>query len=420
MEPVEELYARTLDCVDVDEVVRLTQELVRIPSITGTPGECDGQDWIADAWREAGVETDVWDDDPATLAVLPGFPGTETERDVVRGVAGRVRGSGGGRSLLLGGHIDVVPAGDPALWRADPFDGRLDDGAVWGRGSCDMKAGLACNLAAVRAIRRAGIELRGDVVLHSVVGEEDGGSGTFATLQRGHRADAAIITEPTNGTVIVANAGALTFRLDVQGRAAHASVRDEGVSAVEKLVPILAALADLEAKRNADPDPLLADRAIPYALSIGTVHAGEWASTVPDLLVAEGRLGVALDEDPAAARAELEAAVAAACADDAWLRAHPVAVSWTGGQFASGRFPHGHPLLDVVSDAAVDAGGPKPPVAGAPYGSDLRLLAAAGIPTLHVGPGDVRLAHVVDERVEVSELAWVTRMLVLTVLRWCA
>ena len=412
--------ARALDQVDVDELVRLTQELVRIPSITGTPGECDGQDWIAEQWRATGIETDVWDDDPAALADAPGVPGAETERDLVRGAAGCLRGSGGGRSLLLGGHVDVVPAGDPALWRGQPFDGRLEDGAVWGRGACDMKAGLVCNMAAVRAVQRAGIELRGDVVLHSVVGEEDGGIGTFATLRRGHCADAGIITEPTNGTVIVANAGALTFRLDVHGRAAHASVRDEGVSAIDKLVPVLAALAELERTRNADPDPLLADRAVPYALSIGTVHAGEWASTVPDLLVAEGRLGVALDEDPAAARSELEAAVAAACADDPWLRSHPVEVAWTGGQFASGRFPQDHPLLEVVRTASVDAGAPQPAVAGAPYGSDLRLLAAAGIPTLHVGPGDVRHAHAADERVEVSELAWVTRMLVLAILRWCA
>ena len=417
---MKETATRALDHVDVDEIAQLTRELVRIPSITGTAGECDGQDWVAEQWRASGIETDVWDDEPAALARAPGFPGAETDRDVVRGAAGCLRGTGGGRSLLLGGHVDVVPAGDPALWRADPFDGRLEDGAVWGRGACDMKAGLVCNLAAVRAVQRAGIQLRGDIVLHSVVGEEDGGIGTFATLRRGHRADAAIITEPTNGTVIVANAGALTFRLEVHGRAAHASVRDEGVSAVEKLVPVLDALARLETERNTDPDPLLADRAIPYALSIGTVHAGEWASTVPDLLVAEGRLGVALDEEPAVARAALEAAVASACADDAWLADHPAQVSWPGGQFASGRFPVGHPLLDVVRAATVDAGAPLPSVAGAPYGSDLRLLAAAGIPTLHIGPGDVRHAHAVDEQVAVSELAWVTRMLILAIVRWCA
>lgn len=411
---------RALDAVNVDEAVRLTQELVRVRSITGTPGELDGQDAVAELWRDADIEVDTWDDDPDALAAEVGFPGVETERDVVRGLAGRVRGTGGGRSLLLGGHVDVVPPGERSTWSGDPFDGRLQDGEVWGRGACDMKAGLVCNLVAVRAVQRAGIALRGDVVLHSVVGEEDGGIGTFATLRRGHGADAAVITEPTSGKVIVANAGALTFRLDIAGRAAHASVRDEGVSAITNLVPVLHALDELEAKRNASPDPLLADRSIPYALSIGTVHAGDWASTVPDRLVAEGRLGVVLDEDPAAARAELEDAVAAVCAADPWLREHPIAVTWPGGQYASGRFPIEHPLLDVVRTATVDAGAPRPAIAGAPYGSDLRLLAAAGIPTLHIGPGDVRLAHAADERVPVAEIAWVTRMLVLAIVRWCA
>jgi acetylornithine deacetylase len=410
--------ARALAAVDVDEAVHLTRELVRVPSVTGTAGELDGQAWVADRWRAAGVEVDEWDDDPRDLAVLPGFPGVETERDVVRGLAGVVRGTGGGRSLLLGGHVDVVPPADLSQWSGDPFDGRLESGAVVGRGACDMKAGLACNLAAVLALRRAGIDLRGDVVLHSVVGEEDGGIGTFATLRRGHRADAAIITEPTSGEVIVANAGALTFRLVVPGRAAHGSVRDEGVSALHKLVPVLAALDALEASRNGAPDPLLADRAIPYALSIGTVHAGDWSSTVPDRLVAEGRYGVALDEEPEAARAAFEGAVASACAADPWLRDNPFEVTWPGGQFASGRIAPEHPLVDVVRDATVDAGARAPRTTGAPYGSDLRLLAAAGIPTLHIGPGDVRFAHAPDERVPVDDIAWVTRMLVLTLLRW--
>lgn len=411
---------RALDAVDVDAAVRLTSELVRVQSVTGTPGEVDGQDAVADAWRRAGIEVDEWDDDPDVLAALDGFPGVEAERAVVRGLAGRVRGAGGGRSLLLNGHVDVVPVGELSQWTGDPFDGRIEDGAVWGRGACDMKAGLACAVAAVDAVRRSGIVLRGDVVLHSVVGEEDGGIGTFATLRRGHRADAAIVPEPTAGSVIVANAGALTFRLVVHGRAAHGSVRIEGVSALTKLLPVLTALEELEAARNQSPDPLVADHVLPYGLSIGTVHAGEWASTVPDRLVADGRYGVALDEDPAAARAAFEAAVAGACAGDAWLRDHPVEVTWPGGQFASGRLPAGHPLLDLVRGAATDAGAPAPPVVrGAPYGSDLRLLVAAGIPTLHVGPGDVALAHGPDERVPVDDIAWVTRLLVLAIVRWC-
>jgi acetylornithine deacetylase len=411
--------------VSVD-AVGLTQELVRLPTLGGTPGELEGQDWIAEQWRRLGLDVEVWDEDPAELRAADGYPGEEVDRSVVRCAVARLPGTGGGRSLLLNGHVDVVPTGDLEQWSAAPFGGELRDGEIWGRGACDMKAGLVCNLAAVAAVLASGERLRGDVVLHSVVGEEDGGVGTFATLRRGqgpsgslsgrYGADAAIVTEPTGGKVIVANAGALTFRLVVHGKAAHGSVRDEGVSAVERFVPVLHALQELEAKRNVDPDPLLADRGIPYALSIGSVHAGEWASTVPDRLVAEGRLGVILDEDPAVARSMLESAVAEACGADAWLREHPVEVEWFGGQFASGRLPDGHPLLDLVQECAPA----RLQVAAGPYGSDLRLLAAAGIPTLHVGPGDVKLAHAPDERVPVAEIEWVTRMLVRAILRWCA
>ncbi len=162
----------------------------------------------------------------------------------------------------------------------------------------------------------------------------------------------------------------------------------------------------------------MAEYPIPYALSVGTLRSGDWASSVPDLLVAEGRFGVRLDEAPATARAAFERRVAEACAADAWLRDHPATVTWPGGQFASGRLPAGHPLRDVVREAHVAANrGAVPAERGASYGSDLRLYAAAGIPTLQFGPGDIRLAHSAQEQVAVPEIVQVARALVLTVLR---
>ncbi|WP_345520381.1 M20/M25/M40 family metallo-hydrolase, partial [Streptomyces yanii] len=178
------------------------------------------------------------------------------------------------------------------------------------------------------------------------------------------------------------------------------------------------ALARLEAARNADPHPLMAAYAIPYPLSVGTVHAGDWASSVPDLLVAEGRLGVRLDEDPADARTELENCIAEVCAADSWLRTHPATVTWPGGQFASGRLPDGHPLAALVGRAHADITGARPPrEQGAPYGSDLRLYGAQGIPTLQYGPGEVRWAHGPQEQVRIAEVITVTRTLVLAALR---
>jgi len=181
------------------------------------------------------------------------------------------------------------------------------------------------------------------------------------------------------------------------------------------------ALLRLEVRRNTDVDPLMRRWPIAYPLSIGTVQAGDWASTVPDLLIAEGRLGVALDEPVETARAELEAAVAAACADDPWLREHPVTVQWWGGQFASGRLPESSDLPDLVSRAHAKAGGGPQQVWGAPFGSDLRLLIGlGGIPTLHYGPGDTVLAHAPDESVPIREVVLAARALAVLALDVCS
>jgi acetylornithine deacetylase len=244
--------------------------------------------------------------------------------------------------------------------------------------------------------------------------------GAFGTLARGHTGDACVIAEPTDRRIVTAAAGSLTFRLEVPGLAAHGSARAEGVSALEVLEPVHAALRELERERCAVPDPLMADYALPYPLSIGTVRAGDWPSTVPDLLVAEGRYGVRLGEPPASARAAFEAAVRAACAGDPWLRDHPVRVTWWGGQFASGRLPAGHALLPLVQGAWADAtGGPPPLPHGVPYGSDLRLYAAAGVPTVHLGPGSVQQAHTAGEFVPLDEIEEVAGALALTAMRFC-
>ena len=203
------------------------------------------------------------------------------------------------------------------------------------------------------------------LALHSVVSEEDGGLGAFATLRRGHRGEVAVITEPTSGRLVTANAGALTFRIEVTGRAAHGSTRQEGVSALEAFWPVHLALRELEARRNADPHPLFGDNPLPYGISVGTVRTGDWASSVPDLLVAEGRMGVRLDEDPALARAAFEDAVAAAAAADPWLRDHPPRVTLARRAVRVGRLPEGHALVGEVADAVEVVSGRRP-AGGAP------------------------------------------------------
>ena len=415
--------ARVLNAVEALREPMLAElaTVVRIPSVGGTDAENDAQHYIAGRFGESGLEVDHWQLDLADLTSRSDFPGMEVDRREAWGVVARLPGTGDGASLMLNGHIDVVPTGDAGAWTDLPFAAEVRNGVMFGRGTCDMKAGLIANVFAVQAIQDAGVKLRGDLLLASVLGEEDGGLGTYATIQRGWRADACVISEPTELDIIPANSGALTFRLRVRGKATHAARRTEGVSAIEKFWPIWQAITELEQARHKTIDPLTARWPLAHPISIGTVHCGDWASSVPDLLVAEGRIGVALGEPVATARASLEVAIAEACAKDPWLREHPVEVEWWGGQFASGRLPADSDLVQRVQSAHGVASGNKPhEVYGAPYGSDLRLLTGLGnIPTLQYGPGDAKLAHGASESVPIEEVMTTARTLALLALDLC-
>ncbi len=405
-----------LDALDVAALHRTLADLLTVPSITGSDTESELLATLAGRAARAGMDVDHWRLDLADLAARPDFPGTEAPRRESWGLVATT-GDGDGPTVVLQGHVDVVPPGDPRRWGGDPWTPRHAGPRLYARGACDMKAGVAANLAVAEAVLASGLRLPGRLALHLVGGEEDGGLGAFGTLARGHRGDACIITEPTSGTLTTAAGGALTFELVVAGEPAHGSARWAGRSAVEHFGYLDAVLRDLEAERNAVVDPLMAEYPIAHTISVGTVVAGDWASTVPDTLTATGRLGVRLDEDPAAARAALEGRLAEACAAHPFLRSSPVQVTWPGGQFAPGRTPADAPLRSVVSSAQADLTGTTPRERGVPYGSDLRLYAAEGVPTLHYGPGDVVHAHSYDEHVDLAELTAVTRVLAVATVR---
>lgn len=411
-----------LDHLDEAALTETLMELVRIPSTGGSDAEVEVQEVAAGLLRDLGADVDRWDLDLDDLAEDPWFPGVEVSRDHAVGVVATVPGDAGESmpALVLQGHLDVVPPGDPDNWLgSSPFSAEIRDGVLYGRGACDMKAGASANLAVLRTLRDAGVRLERPLAIHSVVGEEDGGLGAFGTLKRGHIGEAAVITEPTSARIVTATAGALTFRIEVAGRSAHGSMRGEGVSAFEAFLPIHAALLAFEAERNREPDPRF-DGSTPYALSFGLISAGEWSSNVPDRLVAEGRFGVQLDEDPRLARARFEDVVTEVAVRDPWLRENRPSVSWPGGQFASGSTDVQHPLVTETAAAVADTGGLHPQLGAAVYGSDLRLYTGyAGIPTLHYGPGDIRDAHAPLEKVSLEQLVGVTRALVVLSLRRC-
>jgi acetylornithine deacetylase len=409
-----------VNAVRVERLVETLRELVAIPSWNGN--ETPAQEWMAEEMTRIGLSVDRWPIDLEALSAHPAF-GVEVERASALGVVGVLEGTGAGPTLVLNGHVDVVPPGDESLWRHPPFEPWVEDGKVWGRGAVDMKGGLACALEAVRAVRDSGVGIRGRVLVQSVIGEEDGGCGALATLLRGHRGDGAVVLEPTRQSVVTAQSGACCFRIRIQGAAAHGAVRAEGESALERFLPVFHAIRELEAARNLRfrDEVLFPGNPLPAPICVGIVRAGEWASSVPERLVAEGRFGVGVNEDPDMARRELQAAVEAAAGGDPWLRDHPPELTWWGGQFLPARIPEDHPLVGMVREAHRDSGGGiLPPIRGVPYGSDMRLLVnEGGIPTVLYGPGDVAFSHRPDEHVAIQDLEEVARALALLGIRFC-
>lgn len=413
------LEARVVEALDTDGLVHAAQRMVRTPSWNGR--ETPAQQLMASILADRGFEVDVWSISLDQVAAHPAYA-TEIERQDAVGVVGTLRGRGGGRDLILNGHVDVVPPGDATLWTRPPFSGLVEGGHLWGRGALDMKGPLMAGVYALDAIRRAGVTLAGDAHLMSVIGEEDGGLGTLAAILRGYRADGAVVMEPTELAVAPAQAGCLNFRIRVPGQAAHGAVREEGVSALEKLFPVYRALRELEIERNRrlGGDPLFARFRTPFALCVGRVHGGDWASSVPDHVTVEGRLGVAPGEEPEDARREMADALAAAARDDPWLRDHPPTLEWWGGRFLAARTDPDHPLVTTVRDAAEAVLGRDVPLNGMTYGADMGLLATvAGIPTILFGAGDIRGAHRPDERVPVAALVAMARVLAVATLRFC-
>ena len=409
-----------LAAVDESWLLETLAGLVAIPSWRGE--EHAAQQYMAAVMDGLGMSLDVWEIDEAELRLHRDYA-TELERTNPLGVVGRVDwdgGAGRGPTLVLNGHVDVVPPGDLARWTTPPFRMDVRGGRVYGRGVLDMKGPLVAGLAGVKAVLDSDVAPGGSLLVHSVIGEEDGGLGTLATVLRGHTGDGAIVLEPTGLQVAVAQAGALNFRLSVPGRAAHGALRHEGVSALEKLMIVYGHLMELERERNAGVrDPRFGANPAPYAICVGTVHGGEWASSVPEMVHAEGRFGVRVGEDVHAARRLFEARVADCCARDDFLRDNPVGVEWWGGQFAPCATPEDAAIVTAVRSAAHDFGVGGDELVGVPYGSDLRhLVNAGGMPGVLFGPGDVAHAHREDESIGVAELMDGARAVALALMRF--
>ena len=413
---------RVITAVDdlASDATALLQQLVRTPSLTGA--EEAAQLVVASFMREIGLDVDVWEPDPRELAPYAEHVGEFETMAGRPNVVGKWTGSGHGKSLILNGHIDTVEPGVREQWDVDPFSGELRDGRVIGRGSLDMKAGVVANLLAAAALRNAGWEPRGDLIVESVISEEDGGAGALATILRGYTADACIITEPTALDLVIAQGGSLVFRIHVAGKSAHGAARNEGESAFEHFLPIYEELVALEVARNRTLDhPLYAEIENKIPINVGVIQSGAWPSSVPDWLIAEGRAGLVPGETLEGFKAEFVAAVMKATARDPWLAEHPPRVEWFSGQFAPSEIAAEHALVTEVSAAHRIVTGHTPSIRGVTYGADMRhFVNIAGIPCLMYGADHVEGAHAPNESVAIDDMLTCAKTIALVALEWCA
>jgi acetylornithine deacetylase len=403
------------------ELLAFAQRLIRTPSLPGH--ERPAQLIAAEAMRAHGLETTILTPTREELAAHPAFCDDGLPIDARPSVVGRLRAPHartGARSIILNGHLDVVSPGRETHWTDSPWSGRVDGGRLYGRGACDMKTGVACALFAVVALQRAGLVPGADVILQTVSGEESGGIGTLTTIVRGVRADAAIILEPTSLKLCPVQAGALTFRLTVRGRSAHGAMKRSGVSAMDKLRPLLEAIDRLDEERHrTHAHALYPDPKQIAPISVGVVRAGDWPSSVPDEAVAEGRFGVFPGEAPETARASLTAALAAVIRRDEWLRTHPPMLEWFEGQFESGETARDAPIVRALAAQHQVVLGAEPTVEGVTYGSDLRLFTNhASMDAVLYGPGHIEQAHAADEWIEVADVVAACTVVALTVAAW--
>lgn len=403
-----------------EEYIEFLQQLVKEPSTTGN--ELELQKLMAERLKKSGLEVDMWDPDYNELSKSEFFNSTRASFEGSPNVVGVLKGSNNGRSLILNGHVDVVPAGDLNKWEHEPYSGDVVDGKVYGRGTTDMKGGNVSALIALETIIDLGIELKGDVIFESVIEEESGGSGTLSAILRGYTADAALIPEPSEMRIFPKQQGSVWFQVTISGVSAHGGTRYEGVSAIEKGWTVFKEIMNLEMKRNErmKDDPLYKDNPIPIPINIGQFNGGYFPSAVPDQAVIEGRYGVAPGETVDEAKAEFIACMKGLEVIDEWFIKHPVIVEWTGLRLPPGECDLDHPLMDILKNKYKEVEQKEPVIAGSTWATDGGLLTqAGGIPSIIFGPGTTRMAHFADEYIEIDKVFKAAEIIALTIIDWC-
>jgi acetylornithine deacetylase len=402
------------------EQIAFTQELVRRPSTRGS--EHTVQDFMAEALRRRGMAVDVFAMDCDAIARHPGgsrVSAAHSRAPIVVGIH-RPRQETG-RSLILQGHVDVVPEGPTDMWTTPPFDPVIRDGWMYGRGAGDMKAGVASAVFALDALRRIGLQPAATVYMQSVVEEESTGNGALMTHLRGYRADAALIPEPGNEGLTRANLGVLWFQLEVRGIPVHVASMATGANAIDAAYRVVGALRQLEARWNeqAKSHHLFGGHHHPLNLNIGRIEGGDWASSVPAWCRIDCRIAFLPGIPAATAAREIEDCVADFARRDPFLSNNPPKVTFNGF-FAEGyELPPGSEAEQLLAEAHQAVTGEALEHRLVTAYLDARVYALYDrIPVLNYGC-IAENYHGFDERVNLASVLRTTTVIAQFIAAWC-
>ncbi|MFM1988341.1 MAG: hypothetical protein RJA99_1298 [Pseudomonadota bacterium] len=402
-----------------DDTVRMLSELVALPSLLGE--EAAAQDWMADALGSMGLRVDRFDIDEARLKTHRGWsPSIVSYQGRPNVVGVHQPREATGRSLILNGHIDVVPVGNASMWTTPPFAPRVDGDRLYGRGAADMKAGIVAYLNAFRAIRALGLEPAAPVYLQSVIEEECTGNGALACLVQGYHADAAVIPEPGNA-VLVGQLGVMWLTLEVTGVPVHAMVAHTGTNAIDACRNLFAELKLLEREWNepARRHPLWCAHEHPINFNLGRLAGGEWASSVATTCTAEIRLSFYPDMSREQVKAAIEARLAEAHAAMAGRDGIRWTVTYRGFQSEGCVLDRAEPLVTELSATHRAVTGREVELVVGTGTTDARSFNLYGpIPATCYGPVGADI-HGIDEWVSIDSTMQVTEVLARFVARWC-
>jgi acetylornithine deacetylase len=404
----------------MEEQVEFLKQLVSYPSVRGQ--EHTAQDFMFREMQSRGLAMDRWSIDVRDIESHPGFSPVDVSYENAINVVGTHRPKEEtGRSLILNGHVDVVPIGPLDMWEKPPFEPHVDGDWLYGRGSGDMKAGLSANLFAMDALRRIGMQPASTVYLQSVTEEECTGNGALSALVRGYSADAALIPEPLNETLVRTNVGVIWFKVHVRGRPVHVADASSGANAIDAAAFLISELKKFEAARNARKSefPHFADIEKPINVNVGKIEGGDWASSVPAWCTFDVRTGLYAGEDARKGAIEVENFIREACGSHPFLSNNPPEVQFNGFMAEGYELEEGTDAEKALSIAhqAITRHELQTTTSLAYLDARVSVLYDS-TPCLVYGPRSDNI-HGFDERVSLESMQNVTATIALYMAVWC-